>query len=65
MANFESFHWNFLSSTNPEIGRSGTVTPEIDTLFHPAIILKIFSIHDYSLRAAWAGHQLLGRLKQL
>ena len=23
MANFEAFRWNFLSSTNPEIGRSG------------------------------------------
>ena len=22
MENFEAFHWNFLSSTNPEIGRS-------------------------------------------
>ena len=22
MANFEGFHWNFLLSTNPEIGRS-------------------------------------------
>ena len=23
MANFEAFRWNFTSSTNPEIGRSG------------------------------------------
>ena len=31
-------------------------TLHIDTLILPAIILKIFSLHDLSLRAAWAGH---------
>ena len=37
MANFEAFRWNFSSSTNPEIGRSGNgfrkiVTSSIFTL---------------------------------
>ena len=36
-----------------------------DTVFHTATILKIFSIHNFSFTAAWAGHWLLGRLKQL
>ena len=30
------------------------VTLHIDTLILPAIILKIVSLHDLSLRAAWA-----------
>ena len=34
-------------------------TLHIDTLILPAIILKIFFLHDLSLRAAWAGHWLL------
>ena len=39
-------------------------TLHIDTLILPAIILKNFSLHDLSLRAAWAGHWLLGWLKE-
>ena len=39
-------------------------TLHIDTLILPAIILKIFFLHDLSLRAAWAGHWLLGQLKE-
>ena len=41
-------------------------TLHIDTLSLPiAIILKIVSFHDIHIRAAWAGHWLLGWLKQL
>ena len=40
-------------------------TLEIYTLFLTAIILNFSSFHDSSLTAAWAGHRLLGRLKQL
>ena len=40
------------------------ITLEIYTLFLTAIILNFSSFHDSSL-TAWAGHWLLGRLKQL
>ena len=39
-------------------------TLHIDTLILPAIILKIVSLQDWSIRAVWAGHWLLGRLKE-
>ena len=32
MANFEAFRWNFLLSTNPEIGRSELCSPVEATL---------------------------------
>ena len=41
------------------------ITYSIDTSILHAIILKIVSFHDLPIRAAWAGHLLLGRLKQL
>ena len=40
------------------------ITLHIDTLIFPAIILKNVGLHDLSLRAAWACHWLLGRIKE-
>ena len=40
------------------------VTLHIDTLILPAMILKIVSLQNLSLRAAWASHWLFGRLKE-
>ena len=37
MANFESFRWNFSSSTNPEIGRSRKLTVECVKQLHFSI----------------------------
>ena len=40
------------------------LTLHIDTMILTAIILKIVSLQDLSLRDAWAGHWLLGWLKE-
>ena len=37
------------------------LTLHIDTMILPAIILKIVSLQDLSLRDAWAGHSLLAK----
>ena len=47
MANFEAFHWNFLSSTNPQIMRSvdkiTSVLQEISNQLFITAEQKIFS----------------------
>ena len=40
------------------------VTLHIDTLILPAMILKIVSLQNLSLSAAWASHLLLRQLKE-
>ena len=42
MANFEMFHWNFSSSTNPEIGRSGMS----DSIFQKQQPEKLLHVRD-------------------
>ena len=49
MANFEAFRWNFLSSTNSEIGRSDTLAYTIYIVLEGTKKIKIPSRKEKSL----------------